>query len=151
MADYNAEMNVALPRTTEPNRKFCSVRGRSNRTFGWISGKMRDYFSTLTPGPGPFPSKFPKFGLQNLPSCGKIWRDSILIITSTPFGLGFASFLASSWLESMQDTNGALRIHHSSRELPPSRSLCALTCVASQNGFHSILDTICMMECAHTS
>ena len=24
-------------------------------------------FSTLAPGRGPFPSKFPKFGLQNLP------------------------------------------------------------------------------------
>ena len=66
-ADYNAEMNVALPQTTEPNRKFCSVRGRSNRTFGWIFGKLRHYFSTLAPGRGPFPSKFPKFGLQNLP------------------------------------------------------------------------------------
>ena len=63
-----AEMNVALPQTTEPNRKFCSVRGRSNRTFGWIFGKMRHYFSTLAPGRGPFPSKFPKFGLQNLPN-----------------------------------------------------------------------------------
>ena len=71
-ADYNAEMNVALPQTTEPNRKFCSVRGRSNRTFGWIFGKMRHYFSTLAPGRGPFPSKFPKFGLQNLPIVGKV-------------------------------------------------------------------------------
>ena len=55
--------------TAEPNRKFCSVRGRSNRTFGRIFGKMRHYFSTLVPGRGPFPStsKFPKFGLQNLP------------------------------------------------------------------------------------
>ena len=69
-ADYNAKMNVALPQTTEPNRKFCSVRGRSNRTFGWIFGKMRHYFSTLAPGRGPFPSKFPKSGLQNLPNIG---------------------------------------------------------------------------------
>ena len=29
---------------------------------------MRHYFSTLAPGRGPFPSKFPKFGLQNLPT-----------------------------------------------------------------------------------
>ena len=74
-------MNVALPQTTEPNRKFCSVRGRSNRTFGWIFGKMRHYFSTLAPGRGPFPSKFPKFGLQNLPTLFavekwyQVWRQ----------------------------------------------------------------------------
>ena len=29
---------------------------------------MRHYFSTLAPGRGPFLSKFPKFGLQNLPN-----------------------------------------------------------------------------------
>ena len=51
----------------EPNRKFCSVPGPSSRTFGWIFAKMRHFFSHLSPGRGPFPSKFPNFGLQNVP------------------------------------------------------------------------------------
>ena len=51
----------------EPNRKFCSVPGPSSRTFGWIFAKMRHFVSHLSPGHGPFPSKFPNFGLQNVP------------------------------------------------------------------------------------
>ena len=51
----------------EPNRKFCSVPGPSSRTFGWIFAKMRHFVSHLSPGRGPFPSKFPNFGLQNVP------------------------------------------------------------------------------------
>ena len=51
----------------EPNRKFCSVPGPSGRTFGWIFAKMRHFVSHLSPGRGPFPSKFPNFGLQNVP------------------------------------------------------------------------------------
>ena len=57
-ADYNAEMNVALPQTTEPNRKFCSVGRRSNRTFGWIFGKLRHFFSTLAPAAARFRRSF---------------------------------------------------------------------------------------------
>ena len=49
---------VALAQTTEPNRKFCSVQGRSNRTFGWIFGKMRHYFFTLTPAAARFRQSF---------------------------------------------------------------------------------------------
>ena len=52
----------------EPNRKFCSVPGPSSRTFGWIFAKMRHFVSHLSPGRGPFPSKFPNFGLQNVPN-----------------------------------------------------------------------------------
>ena len=54
----------------EPNRKFCSVPGPSSRTFGWIFAKMRHFVSHLSPGRGPFPSKFPNFGLQNVPNFG---------------------------------------------------------------------------------
>ena len=52
----------------QPNRKFCSVPGPSSRTFGWIFAKMRHFVSHLSPGRGPFPSKFPNFGLQNVPT-----------------------------------------------------------------------------------
>ena len=85
-ADYNAEMNVALPQTTEPiaNRKFCSVQGRTC-TFGWIFGKMCHYFSTLAPGRGPFPSKFPKFGLQTLP-INQNRENTIREISAKPCG-----------------------------------------------------------------
>ena len=57
-------------RTGQPdsNRKFCSVPGPSSRTFGWIFAKMRHFVSHLSPGRGPFPSKFPNFGLQNVPN-----------------------------------------------------------------------------------
>ena len=51
----------------EPNRKFCSVPGPSSRTFRWIFAKMRHFVSHLSPGRGLFPSKFPNFGLQNVP------------------------------------------------------------------------------------
>ena len=54
-------------RPAEPNRKFCSVPGPSSRTFRWIFAKMRHFVSHLSPGRGPFPSKFPNFGLQNVP------------------------------------------------------------------------------------
>ena len=55
-------------RQPEPNRKFCSVPGPSSRTFGWIFAKMRHFVSHLSPGRGPFPSKFPNFGLHNVPN-----------------------------------------------------------------------------------
>ena len=104
---HNTEMNVALPQTTEPNRKFCSVRGRSNRTFGWIFGKMRHYFSTLAPGRGPFPSKFPKFGLQNLP-------NNLLV----PVFLTLV-FCSCSGRHDEDSVRPSVQLDHQPRQLPP--------------------------------
>ena len=62
----------------EPNRKFCSVPCPSSRTFGWIFAKMRHFVSHLSPGRGPFPSKFPVCKtslLQSMRSVGKMCLD----------------------------------------------------------------------------
>ena len=35
---------------------------------------LRHFVSHLSPGRGPFPSKFPNIGLQNVPNYGVFWR-----------------------------------------------------------------------------
>ena len=78
-----ASCNPKLPKAhgqPEPNRKFCSVPGPSSRTFRWIFAKMRHFVSHLSPGRGPFPSKFPNFGLQNVPNFARFGFDVMFMI-----------------------------------------------------------------------
>ena len=55
------------PARLNRTENFVRFQG-SSRTFGWIFAKMRHFVSHLKPGRGPFPSKFPNFGLQNVPT-----------------------------------------------------------------------------------
>ena len=61
------ERGTAADYRTEPKTLFGSRPVKPNIRMDFQKDVPLLIFSNLAPGRGPFPSKFPKFGLQNLP------------------------------------------------------------------------------------
>ena len=94
-----ASCNPKLPKAhgqPELNRNFCLVPEPSCRTFGWIFAKMRHFVSHLSPDCGPFPSKFPNFGLQNVPIVSS-WSANSFRCTRAEITPGQCNRVRWSW------------------------------------------------------